>query len=493
MNRLRHLVRGELVATDEPGLPSVDPTTEAVLCEQPIGQPATVDAAVNAARDAFDHGPWPRWPAAERARCLLTLAEHLQEHAEALARIETSDNGMPIRFTAGGHLPRSIQHLRYFAEEASRLDGQTFPLDRAYLNLTVREPLGVIAVIAPWNGPLAVATLNLGAALATGNTVVLKPPEKAPLSCWQLARMIHASGFPPGVINVVFGPGEPTGAYLVRHPGVDGICFVGATAVGRQILADTAPDLKKVTLELGGKSPTVVLADAPFEQAVDGALLAVFSSNGEVCTAGSRIVVEEPLYARFLERLVERARRIRLGDPQHADTEMGPLITRAHRDGVLATLEEARGEGATVACGGRPPPVRDRGFFLEPTILHEVPPESRVAREELFAPVACVVPARDAEAAVRLANDSAFGLAASIWSGDGARALALARELRVGAVGINSPIIRDIRAPFGGVKASGLGRLGGRWSLDAYTTPKTLSIPVERYPLPRLGLLQEDP
>ncbi|WP_437974031.1 aldehyde dehydrogenase family protein [Sorangium sp. So ce295] len=487
---VHHFIGGEFIRTAEPRIEASNPATEEVIGRQPDGGSASVKAAVLAARQAFESGPWCGWPASRRADCLLALADLLEDHADELARIETSSNGLPISQTRGGHIPRAIAHFRHFAGEALRISGESFPLDSAYLNLVHREPLGVVAAISPWNGPLAVSTLNLAAALAAGNTCVLKPSEKAPLSIWELSLLAAEAGFPPGVVNIVYGGGESTGWELARHPDVNAVCFVGASEVGRQIMADAASSLKKLTLELGGKSPTIVLADADLERAVDGALLSVFSGNGEVCTAGSRILVEAPIFARFMEMFIERTRRILVGDPEDPETEIGPLITRAHRDRVLAMIQDAVRQGAKIACGGAAPAGLPKGFYVEPTVLHDVRPDMTIMQEEIFGPVAALLSVDDANEAVRVANATPFGLSASIWSGDVSRALTLARRVHAGGVGINSTIIRDIRVPFGGVKLSGLGRLGGRWSIEQFTTMKTISLPIEGYALPRLGLRQ---
>jgi len=488
LTEIQHLIGGEFVRTTDRAIETVNPTTESVLGWQPDGDSAVVDAAVRAARESFEAGPWSRWPASRRADCLNALADLVDDHAEALAEIETSDNGLPIFQTRGGHVPRAVAHFRHFAGESLRLVGESFPLDAAYLNLVHREPLGVVGIISPWNGPLAVSSLNLAAALAAGNTCVLKPSERAPLSIWRLSSLIAEAGFPRGVVNIVYGGGESTGRSLARHADVNAICFVGACEVGQEIMAAGAQTLKTLTLELGGKSPTIILADADLDRAVDGALLSVFSGNGEVCTAGARILVEAPLFERFLESFTERARNIRVGDPLNAETEIGPLISREHRARVLGMIEVATRQGAKIACGGSIPAHSPRGFFLQPTVLHDVNPEMAVMQDEVFGPVAAVLRVSDADEAVRVANGTRFGLAASIWSRDTSRALALARRIRAGGVGINSTPIRDIRAPFGGMKLSGLGRLGGRWSIEQFTATKTVSLPVEGYALPRFGL-----
>lgn len=492
-HKVQHYINGNFIDLGETLIEVVNPMSELVIGHQPDGCEETVDAAVSAAQRAFDSGPWPHWSAAERAACLHLVADLIEENADLLAEIETQDNGNPIFLTRNGHLPRAVAHMRYFAEEASRLSGELFPLDNAYLSLVERVPLGVIAVISPWNGPLAVSTLNIAAALCAGNTCVLKPSEKAPLSSYFLSQLFDRSGFPPGVVNVIYGRGENAGSFLVRHPITKGVCFVGATDVGQEIMALSAPSLKKLTLELGGKSPTVVLADTDLEKALDGALLSAFSGNGEVCTAGSRIYVDASIFDKFLDRFVKRTRNIRIGDPLNHDTELGPLIDLSHRDRVLGIVEEAGGSGAQIVCGGKIPPNLSSGFFVEPTVLTHVTSEMEIMRTEVFGPVVVVQSFREIENAIAAANDTCFGLAASIWTQDTSKAIDIGRQIQAGVVGINTNPIRDFRAPFGGMKLSGLGRLGGRWSIEQFTNTRTLTIPVAGYELPRFGISDMSP
>jgi 5-carboxymethyl-2-hydroxymuconic-semialdehyde dehydrogenase len=464
---------------------SIEPATEEVLTKVGLASARVVDEAVRAARLAFDEGPWPRMRAAERASLLREAAALLEERSEELAELESRDTGMPWMMTAAGHLPRAVAHLRHFAAEAERLEGHVYPMDEACLSLVLREPVGVVALLTPWNAPLSVATMGVAAALCCGNTCVLKPSELAPLSASRLAAIFDEVGLPPGVFNLVQGPGNPTGQGLVHHSGVDVISFTGGTDTGRQVMAAAAGTLKRVGLELGGKSASILLADCDFERALDGALLMIFGSNGEACMAGSRILVQRPLYETFLDAFVTRARSIRVGDPLDPDTEMGPLVSRAHREQVLRHIHQAEAEGARLLCGGRVP--EGRGFYLPPTVLAGVDNRMRIAQEELFAPVAAFIPFEDEEEALRLANASPYGLAGYVWSQDTERALRMARRLRVGTVTVNSPIIRDIRAPFGGYKQSGLGRTGGRYSLELFTELKTTCLPLHPLPLPRLG------
>jgi acyl-CoA reductase-like NAD-dependent aldehyde dehydrogenase len=464
---------------------SVNPATGRVLARVHDASVDHLERAVASACDAFED--WRRLPAGERAAHLAAVAEILEERAAGLAPVETADTGMTIRMTAGGHLPRSIAHFRHFAQEATRIAGDALPLDDAYLSVVERVPLGVVGIITPWNAPLAVMSINVAAALAAGNTCVVKPSERSPVSATLLATAALEAGLPPGVLNVVQGHGAGIGTALVEHPDVPGICFVGGTATGRDVMERAGRRLKRATLELGGKSPTVVLADADLDSAVDGALLSVFSSNGEVCTAGSRIIVEEPLHERFTEAFVARARAIAVGDPMLAGTEMGPLIDAAHRQRVQDLVAAGIRDGARLACGGAPPPDLPVGYYLSPTVLVGVDNSMRVAREEIFGPVACILRARDAEQAIDISNDTEYGLSATLWTADTGRGLALSRRLRAGTVAVNSTVVRDIRAPFGGMGCSGIGRVGGRWSIEQYTEVKTTTLRMEGLPLPRLG------
>lgn len=490
MSSSGHLVQLVDGVLDCPGraneIPSYDPSTEGLLALAPEADAGVVAKAVSAARRAFDDGSWSMLPVQARASKLQLVADLLEENLEAFAQAESADTGMTLKMTSLGHLPRAIAHLRFFAEEAVRMSGECIPMDGAYFHLVQREPLGVIAVLAPWNAPLAVATMNVAAALAVGNTVVLKSSERAPVTLALLAKLLAAADFPPGVINVIHGRGQPTGEALALAVGVDGLCFVGGTETAKTI-SRWAPIHRRNIFELGGKSPTIVLADADLDTAIDGALLSAFSSNGEVCTAGSRILVHESLQHEFLNRLAERARAIRVGDPRDPHTEMGPLIDGEHLQHVLASVERAVGEGATLVCGGHRPASLPLGHYMTPVVLADVQTGMEIAQEEVFGPVAAVFSFRDDEEAIALANDTNYGLSATVWSADSSRGLALARHLRCGVVGVNAPVIRDIRAPFGGRRESGIGRVGGRWSLEQYTEIKTINVRVSGMPLPRMG------
>ncbi|OHX14313.1 aldehyde dehydrogenase family protein [Chromobacterium sphagni] len=484
---LAELIDGALSPQQQPQLfATYNPAGGALLGLAPAADAARVAAAVAAARNAFDDGRWSGLPAAHRADLLLSLADQLEANLDALSRAETADTGMLLSMTSQGHLPRAIAHCRYFAAECQRLAGECFAMDNAYWQIVQREPLGVVAILAPWNAPLAVATINLAAALAMGNTVVLKSSERAPFTLSLLAELIAALDFPAGVVNIIHGPGSPTGQALARNPQLDGLCFVGGADAARDIAAQPVSAFRRTLYELGGKSPTIVLADADLDAAVDGAMLAAFASNGEVCTAGSRLLLQQDIKDAFLDRFVARVRRLRIGDPCDPLSEIGPMIDEAHLWTIERHLETARQEGGRLLCGGLRPKDLD-GSYLQPAVLDGVAPQMSLFRQEVFGPVVAVTSFRTAEQAVALANASDYGLAATVWCADAAKGLRLARQLRTGVVAVNSPVIRDVRAPFGGRGASGLGRVGGRWSMEQYSELKTFSLPLDGYALPRLG------
>lgn len=466
-----------------------NPADGAPLGEFEVADATLVDTAVTAAATAAP--AWRRCPPRERAWYLNAIADAIEDNADVLAAAETADTGMTLQMTRGGHLPRSVAHLRWYAGEAERQSGECVSTEGAYLHMVERVPLGTIAVMAPWNAPLAVASLSAAAALASGNTCVLKPSERAPLTISMLAEIAERVGLPEGVLNVVHGDAE-TGRALVSHPNVAGVCFVGGAHTGREVLRSAALQLKRVVLELGGKSPTIVLGDADLDAAVDGALLSAFSSNGEVCTAGSRIIVEAPIAEEFATRFIERTRNIRVGLPTAADTEMGPLIDEEHLCHVEKCINDAQVEGATLACGGTRLRVDGGGCYLRPAVLTGVRNDMHVARTEVFGPVAAILRAADVESAMTMANDTAYGLAATVWTANISRGLMLAAELQAGSVGINCTVVRDHRVPFGGMKISGLGRVGGRIGLEQFTDLRVTTVPVRGFELPRLGLSQRE-
>lgn len=465
---------------------SVDPASEEPIAA--IGSASTddIEDAVRTARHAFQRD-WGRLGPEVRRSFLYAVADELEERSEELAQLESADTGLPLSQTRDGHVPRAIACFRHFADVAANAGGEWFALENAYATLVQRTPLGVVAIIAPWNAPLAVAAMNVAAALAAGNCVLLKPSERTPLTAAVLGEIATAIELPPGVLSVLQGDGA-VGTALVTHSGVNGVCFVGGVNNGRSVLKAAAGTIKRVLLELGGRSPTIVFGDANLDSAVDGALLSAFSGNGEVCTAGARILVERPLYDEFAEAFAARAAKIQVGPPLEASTEVGPLIDERHRGHVARLVNDARGLGARQLCGGAPPPALDRGFYYSPTVLDGVGPGMAIHAEEVFGPVAALMPFEGEQEALALAEAVEFGLSATIWVGDQGRGMRIAQHLNCGGVAINAPFIRDIRAPFGGVGSSGLGRVGGRWSLEAYSEPKTICLPISPYALPRYGV-----
>ncbi len=451
---------------------TLDPSTGEVLAVVSEGFKEDIDVAVKAARNAFDNGPWGKMPAADRSRLIYRLADLMEEHKEELAQLDTLDNGKPIRETRTGDIPLSIEHFRYYAGWATKIVGQTIPVKGNYLTYTRHEAVGVVGQIIPWNFPLLMAAWKLGAALATGCTIVLKPAEQTPLSALYLAELASEAGFPDGVINVVSGYGETAGEALVNHPLVDKIAFTGSTSVGKHILRQSAETLKKVTLELGGKSPNIILPDADLTQAVPGALQAVMLNQGQVCAAGSRLFVQKKVYDNVVADLVSGVEKIQLGAGLDKKTQMGPLVSLEQQNRVLGYIEKGTHEGAEVLTGGTTP--NSKGYFMKPTIFANVNNSMTIAREEIFGPVVAAMPFDDLDDLVSQANDSLYGLAAGVWTSDIKKAHKLAHRVKAGTVWVNCYNVYDAAAPFGGYKESGLGREMGSYALDNYMEVKSV-------------------
>jgi 5-carboxymethyl-2-hydroxymuconic-semialdehyde dehydrogenase len=485
--RQRHYIDGGF--TDGAGgrtFTTLDPATNAVIAEVPAGDADDVDAAVRSARRAFDIGPWPRRRASERAAVLRRIAALIRANAEELIALECQDVGLPIA-QLHGLAARAAEHFDYYAGVVSELHGRSFQAGD-FLNYTIHKPVGVAALIMPWNAPLMLSTWRIAPALAAGNSVVLKPAEWAPLTATRLAALMDEAELPTGVFNLVHGFGEEAGAALVAHPGVNLLCFTGETETGRTIMANAAPTLKRSSVELGGKSPVLVFEDADVGRAIDAAVAQIFSMNGQRCTAGSRLLVQRPIYDAVVAGVAARALAIRVGDPSDPATELGPLIHPEHHERVLGYIASAREQGARVLAGGVRPPGLDEGNFLAATVISEVTPEMRVFQEEIFGPVLVAMPFEDEAEAIRLANATQYGLAAYVWTRDIQRAHRVSHAIDTGLCWINSQNVRDLRTPFGGVKQSGIGREGGDYAFEFYCELETVHVALEDHPIPRMGL-----
>ena len=433
-------------------------------------------------------GPWPRMDVGERQAILRRLAALIREHARELAYLECLSSGIPMRHLSLGQIPRAALNFEFFAEFIGQCAGQVYTQDPRYMTFVTREPVGVGALIGPWNAPLALTSMKIAGCIAFGNCCVAKPAEQTPLAVARLMDLIVEAGVPAGVVNMVCGRGAVTGDALVRHPEVDLVSFTGGTATGRTVMATAGAGLKPCSLELGGKSANIVFASADLERALDGALLGIFSNNGQQCLAGSRILVERSIAAPFIDAFVARTAQLKIGDPMDAATEIGPLAFRAHLDRVLSFVEVARNDGAKLLVGGARAAGFERGFYMQPTAVMAADSRARICQEEVFGPFATFLVFDDLDHALAIANDSRFGLVSYVWSEHMPTVLRASRALRSGVVWVNTPMIRELRAPFGGVKESGMGREGGQSSMQFYTTEKTTAIPVGSVPMARLGL-----
>jgi aldehyde dehydrogenase (NAD+) len=455
--------------------PTTNPTTGEEICQVAEAQAADVDRAVSAARAAFNHGPWCRMSAADRGRLLHRLAELIEENAGELARLESLDNGKPYRIAKAADLPLTIACYRYYAGWADKIQGRTIPIAGDHFCYTRHEPVGVVGQIIPWNFPLLMQAWKLAPALATGNTVVLKPAEQTPLSALRVGELILEAGFPAGVVNILPGYGPTAGGAIARHAGIDKVAFTGSTEVGHLIIEAAAKsNLKRLTLELGGKSPNIVFADADMDQALEGAHFALFFNQGQCCCAGSRLFVEEKCYDQFVEKSVARAKRRRVGDPFDPRTEQGPQVDQAQFDKVMGYIETGASEGAHLLAGGKR--VGDRGYFIEPTVFAAVKDHMKIAQEEIFGPVMSILKFKEIDEVVERANTSMYGLAAAVWTRDIGKAYAIANRVRAGTVWVNCFNVFDAAAPFGGFKQSGMGRELGEYGLQQYTEVKTVTV-----------------
>jgi aldehyde dehydrogenase (NAD+) len=454
--------------------PTINPATGEEICQIAGADAADVEQAVKAARTAFE-GPWRKMQASDRGRMIHRLADLIEKHADELAALESLDNGKPLAIAKAVDVAATVGCFRYFAGWADKVHGKTIPIDGDYFCYTRHEPVGVVGQIIPWNFPMLMLAWKLAPALATGNTVVMKPAEQTPLSALRIGELIVEAGFPEGVVNLLPGFGPTAGAAIARHMDVDKVAFTGSTEVGHLIMEAVAQtNLKRVTLELGGKSPNIVFADTNLDEAVEGAHFGLFFNHGQCCCAGSRVFVEEKIYDEFVEKSGARARRRTVGDPFDPNTEQGPQVDLAQFDKVMGFIDSGRVEGAKLVCGGER--VGDRGYFIQPTVFADVEDDMRIAQEEIFGPVMSIIPFKNVEEVVGRANRTTYGLAAAVWTRDIQKAHAIANSVRAGTVWVNCYNVLDTRAPFGGFKQSGIGRELGEYGLQQYTEVKTVTV-----------------
>ncbi|KWE94226.1 5-carboxymethyl-2-hydroxymuconate semialdehyde dehydrogenase [Burkholderia ubonensis] len=485
---IKHWIDGREVESRDT-FTTLNPATGEVITDVASGGEAEVDAAVRAAKAAFPK--WANTPAKERAKLMRRLGELIERNVPALAALETQDTGLPIAQTSKQLIPRASENFNFFAQVCVQMNGRTYPVDDQMLNYTLYQPVGVCALISPWNVPFMTATWKTAPCLALGNTAVLKMSELSPLTADQLGRLALEAGIPPGVLNVVQGYGATAGDALVRHPDVRAVSFTGGTVTGKKIIE--CAGLKKYSMELGGKSPVLVFDDADFDRALDASLFTIFSINGERCTAGSRIFVQRSIYDRFVQEFARRANRLVVGDPADPATQLGAMITRAHWEKVTGYIRIGEQEGARLVAGGADQPANlpahlRNGNFVRPTVFADVDNRMRIAQEEIFGPVACLIPFDDEDEGLRLANATRYGLASYIWTQDVGKVHRLARGIEAGMVFVNSQNVRDLRQPFGGVKESGTGREGGEYSFEVFAEIKNVCISMGSHHIPRWGV-----
>ena len=481
---IKHIIDGKRVSSDET-FETLNPATGKAICEVAAGGKKEIDAAVAAAKAAFP--AWSQRPAPERAALMRKLGDLIDQHVPEIAALETKDSGQVISQTGKGLIPRASHNFNFFAEICTHMDGECYPTND-HLNFTTYEPVGVCGLISPWNVPFMTATWKVAPCLALGNTAVLKMSELSPLTADRLGQLALDAGIPAGVLNVVHGFGATAGDALVRHPDVRAISFTGSTATGEMIISRGG--LKKYSMELGGKSPFIIFDDADPDRSLDAAIFMIFSANGERCTAGSRILVQENIYEQFVEKFAQRASKLQVGDPTDEKTIVGPMISRDHWEKVTSYIKIGKEEGARLVTGGGVPEFEGElagGNWVEPTVFADVDNSMRIAQEEIFGPVACLIPFKDEADAIRIANDINYGLSSYLWTENSSRALRVARAIEAGMVFVNSQNVRDLRQPFGGTKGSGTGREGGHWSFEVFTEPKFVCMSYGNHRIPAWG------
>ena len=465
----------------------VNPTTEERIGEIAETGAALVSRAVNSARAAFNRGDWRAMAVEARQRVLRACANAIEAAADEIADIECANTGIPYTQVRGRQIARSANNFRFFADFIGQSAAELYEQNPDYLTFVRREPVGVAALISPWNSPISLGSMKIASAIAFGNSCVLKPAEQAPLGITRLVEIIQGVGLPPGVVNLVNGRGPSTGDQLIRHPEIDCISFTGGTRTGSTIMASAGRNLKPAMMELGGKSANIIFDDADFDRALDGALLGVFTNNGQQCLAGARILIQRGIAKRFIAAFVDRTRAIKVGDPRDPETEVGPLVSRSHYDHVIGFVPDKDDDGARLLTGGGRAPGFDRGYYFQPTVAAVESNAHRLCQEEIFGPFASVTIFDTAEEAYRIANDSRFGLVGYVWSRDIATIMTAQNRISAGTIWCNTPMMRDLRAPFGGYRESGIGAEGGRAGEAFYTRQKTVSIPRRPLDLRKLG------